>query len=221
MSGQDRASVILLFDLGNILVRLNSVARLWPQADPAVLAVGEHLWSQSQAVRDYETGVITDYATFRRASMQELACRVSPGDFDQVYRRVIGALFDETESLLSTLKRHYPLMMLSNTSPLHRDICLGDLGLARFFAHCFISCEIGAMKPDPAIYRTVLTRTQHDPANIWFFDDRQENVDMAINLGFNAHLSFGGYTLINDLRHYGFLDEPDYTCLIAKGKNDV
>ncbi|HEX4904182.1 MAG TPA: HAD family phosphatase [Acidimicrobiales bacterium] len=44
------------------------------------------------------------------------------------------------------------------------------------------------VKPDPAIYRILIERFDVDPAASVFIDDRQENVDAAAALGFEAVL---------------------------------
>jgi len=57
--------------------------------------------------------------------------------------------------------------------------------IARFNAHV-VSGEEGLIKPDPRIYAVTAARIAHAPAETVFFDDRQDNVDAAIEAGFDA-----------------------------------
>jgi putative hydrolase of the HAD superfamily len=49
------------------------------------------------------------------------------------------------------------------------------------------SSRLDLLKPDPAIYQAALKQMGGtDPADVWFFDDRQPNVDGALALGLRA-----------------------------------
>jgi putative hydrolase of the HAD superfamily len=50
------------------------------------------------------------------------------------------------------------------------------------------SCEVGTVKPDPAIYRACLDALGCEPSRALFFDDRPRNVAGAQTLGIDAHL---------------------------------
>lgn len=192
---------VLLFDLGNILVRLNSVDLLWPDrlAEPGTLPFAER-WLGSQAVRAYESGLIHDLDTFYRAARAELGFSVPEEQFVQVFRQVIGDLFSETIPLLTALQGSYPLMLLSNTSQEHWVYCRDQLGLGGFFKKEFLSYQMGVMKPDPLIYQKLLAGSGTSPENIWFFDDNLNNVAAARKLGIRAWSSWGGQPLLELLQ---------------------
>ena len=197
---------ILMFDLGGILVRLNPITGIWANQTPDPGSPDfEERWSASRAVYDFETGRIADVAAFQKRARQELGFTVSDDVFFRIFAEAVGDLFEETLPLLSALRAYYPLALLSNTSPDHWIHCRDRQGLGGCFDEVFVSYELGVMKPDPRIFQQVLSRLQDNPENIWFFDDRQENVDAARKMGINGVLSFGGETLIDDLRNLGFL----------------
>ena len=50
------------------------------------------------------------------------------------------------------------------------------------------SCELGILKPDPAIYRVCLGALGCLPERTLFFDDRANNVEAARELGMEAHI---------------------------------
>ncbi|MFC7741861.1 HAD-IA family hydrolase [Nocardiopsis composta] len=53
--------------------------------------------------------------------------------------------------------------------------------------HRFFSCDLGACKPEPAVYRHVLEVLGSPPADTVFVDDRKENVLAAAEQGIDAH----------------------------------
>ncbi len=86
------------------------------------------------------------------------------------------------------------LALLSNAGPdfgsYFRRGPLGD-----FFSACYVSGELGLLKPDPAIYRYVLDDLGIGAAEAVFIDDREANVRGAQALGITGHLFTGATAL--------------------------
>lgn len=197
----------LLFDLGGILVRLGTVDCLWPDGRvlPGQRPFSER-WANSRAVNDYETGRLKDKSAFYRAARDEMGITISETEFNEVFLSIIGEPFAETHSLLAALRGRFPLMMLSNTNEEHWRLCRDELGLAAYFDQLFLSFEMGLMKPDPAIFRQFLAAVGGDPQNIWYFDDRPDNVEAACRLGIRGLVSQGGSQLMADLRRLNLIE---------------
>jgi putative hydrolase of the HAD superfamily len=64
-------------------------------------------------------------------------------------------LYPEVIEVLETLRPRFDLAVISNFDGRLRMI-FEHLGVSRFFAHVFLSSELGADKPDPEIYRRAL-----------------------------------------------------------------
>lgn len=192
---------VLVFDLGNVLVRLHSVDRLW--RDQLVMP-GERpfdeRWGRSQAVLDYETGRLKTLDEFYEAARPELGLDVPRAEFTEIFRQMIGELFTETIPVLTALKEFYPLYLLSNVGEEHWLYCRDQLGLNGFFTDTVLSYEVGVMKPDPHIFRLLLARCGSDQKRVIYFDDRVENVAAARRLGIQALNCLGGPPLIADLQ---------------------
>ena len=80
-----------------------------------------------------------------------------------------------------------PLALLSNAGAdygsLLRHGPLGDL-----FANCYVSGELGLLKPHPDIFRHVLADLAITPAQAVFIDNRAANVAGAETLGITGHV---------------------------------
>ncbi len=90
---------------------------------------------------------------------------------------------EPTAELIRDLKAaEYRLYVLSNMS--HEFIAyLRKKEVYAYFDGEVVSCEEGVVKPDPAIYRTLIDRYSLDVKETMFIDDRRENVDTAASLG--------------------------------------
>jgi putative hydrolase of the HAD superfamily len=65
---------------------------------------------------------------------------------------------------------------------------------ARYFRTLVFSGDLGCAKPDPQIFKTLVTRLGAEPGDCLFFDDRQVNIDGAIAAGLRANLWLGAET---------------------------
>jgi putative hydrolase of the HAD superfamily len=86
------------------------------------------------------------------------------------------------------------LALLSNAGPDYGSYFRnGPLG--GFFAACYVSGELGLLKPDREIYQHVLHDLDISAAEAVFIDDREANVRGAQALGITGHL-FTGVTAL-------------------------
>jgi putative hydrolase of the HAD superfamily len=68
----------------------------------------------------------------------------------------VWGLYPEVPEVLGQLRPHFELAVISNFDGRLRWI-LQHLGISKYFAHIFISSELGADKPDPEIFRRAIT----------------------------------------------------------------
>jgi putative hydrolase of the HAD superfamily len=71
----------------------------------------------------------------------------------------VWKLYPEVPDVLEQLRERFQLAVISNFDSRLRFI-LQNLGISKYFAHVFISSELGADKPDPEIFRRAIT-TMH------------------------------------------------------------
>lgn len=70
--------------------------------------------------------------------------------------------------------------------------------------HQIFSCELRAVKPDPAIYRHSLSLLKIAPSAAIFVDDREENIQAARGAGIHGMLFESVAQLRKDLQNLGF-----------------
>src|SRR3989338_9586311 len=62
------------------------------------------------------------------------------------------------EELLAGLRRRHRLLLLSNTNAIHFAMARERYALLRHFDGFVLSCEVGALKPEPEIYHEAIAR---------------------------------------------------------------
>ncbi|MEX2171442.1 MAG: HAD family phosphatase [Pirellulales bacterium] len=97
------------------------------------------------------------------------------------------------------------MAILSNTNLVHWQFVTD--GRYPHLNECFLppllSCEVGVMKPDRRIYEVATERTGVTPSEVFFVDDRPDNVAGAIAAGIDAVQFTTPEQLVTDLRKRG------------------
>ena len=76
--------------------------------------------------------------------------------------------------------------LATNQDVARAEVMRQRLGYDDLLDQLFISCELGAAKPDPVYFETVLDRLDVDPGSVLFVDDNPLNVESARALGMAA-----------------------------------
>lgn len=76
--------------------------------------------------------------------------------------------------------------ILSNALPILADTCRCDDLISPQYQFC--SFNLGLLKPDPEIYKTVRAKLGCEFQELIFVDDKKQNIDAATQLGIHAIL---------------------------------
>lgn len=98
---------------------------------------------------------------------------------------------EENVSLLPSLKTHgYRLCVLSNFSYKSFEYVYNTFEFFKYFDCMVISSHVKKIKPNEDIFYELMERCGVKPSTSLFIDDRADNIETAIRLGFNViHLT--------------------------------
>lgn len=209
-------SKLIYFDLGNVLLSFSHEKMCQQMADAAGVPLdavrttvfgGEDAHS---AQIQYESGEINTDGYF------DYFCRATGTRPDrQQLERAFCDIFtpmEETSKLVRELAAvGHRLAILSNTNSLQWQWCtdgrfpllaaLGDPGSP--FEWAVLSFEVRSMKPDRPIYDVAIARAGGPASEVFFVDDRPENVAGANAAGMDAVQFVDARQLAADLRGRG------------------
>jgi len=97
-----------------------------------------------------------------------------------------------------------PLALLSN-APSSFGRAVEEQGWAKNFRHLVFSGDLGVAKPDPAIWEALARQLDTTPGDCVFFDDRQSNIDGAVEAGMGGVLWLGAVPAREQLVRLGVL----------------
>ena len=136
-------------------------------------------------VQRFESGLV-DPKDFVEQLSRVLDLRINYDQFCQIWSSIFLPDPLIPESLLEGLGKRYRLLLLSNTNAIHFDMLEKTYPLLRHFHHMVLSYRVGAMKPEPAIFREAIARAECRPDECFFTDDIAEYVTAAKREGIDA-----------------------------------
>jgi len=186
----------LIFDMGNVIIDIDISLTLKELksdlSENEFLLADEFMKSELHAA--FESGNI-DEKEFRNGIRMAFNKDWKDEWIDQVWNTLLLTIPKERIQLLKKLKRSHNLYLLSNTNSIHfkvvEDIFKKDhpedtfLGL---FDQVFLSHEMGLRKPDKKIYEKVVEEIGAKPEQCLFFDDLEENLKAANEVGLQTYL---------------------------------
>jgi putative hydrolase of the HAD superfamily len=95
-------------------------------------------------------------------------------------------------------EKHYHIFALNNEFLELNNFRIKKFNLKNYFSSFFSSCYLGTRKPEKKIFEIALKVTQNEPQNCLFIDDREENINTALALGFNT-IHYSNEKDLNDL----------------------
>ena len=150
---------------------------------------------------DAITGAITD-AQWRKQIARLLGSQTDPATAASavaVWSTSPGEVDAVTLGVLHVARSAAALGLVTNATTRLADD-LSRLGLHDAFDFIINSSAIGCAKPSPCFYEHALRRCGCAREEVFFVDDRSENVDAAIDFGFHGHLYHDAHTLEQALR---------------------
>ena len=96
-------------------------------------------------------------------------------------------MMDYAETWIRYLKdKGYHIYILSNYSTYMLEKTQDELTFLKYVDGAIFSCQVKQIKPEPAIYQTLLNRYHLNPEKSVFLDDRAENCEGARKEGIHA-----------------------------------
>lgn len=185
----------LIFDMGNVIIDID-ISRTLKEFKNA-LAEDEFLQADrfmtSELHYNFETGAIGE-EEFRNGIRSAFKREWEDHWIDTAWNTLLLNIPKERVDLLKSLRQNYKLYLLSNTNSIHfkvvEEIYKSEHGGSTFislFDRVFLSYEMGLRKPDRRIYEQIVREIDAKPEQCLFFDDMEENLVSAKEVGLKTH----------------------------------
>lgn len=183
----------IIFDLGNVLVRLDTPACIEAFKKIGMEMVINRANDDAKSVLEQLGLGLISVETFCQKARELSGSQASDETICHAANAMLVEIPDEKKRRLLDLRaRGHRVFLLSNTNSIHWDYCVEQLfpyknyGVADYFERIFLSQEMHLQKPDAEIFNEVLRQTGIRAEDSIFIDDLPENCEAARGVGIQA-----------------------------------
>lgn len=192
----------IIFDFGGVIINLDLPQCIQNFKDLGLGEVEKYLsnFGQSGFFMQWEKGEISIEefrAEIRKLTNNELTDK----QIDDTWCSFLVDIPADKIDILKKLREKFRLLALSNTNPLHINVSAAKefekFGgrMSDFFDKCYLSYEMGMIKPSAEIFESLLKDAQLAAEECLFLDDGAKNIDIATKMGFQTYLVSDGEDL--------------------------
>jgi FMN phosphatase YigB (HAD superfamily) len=195
----------IVFDLGKVLVDFDySIAARRIAARSTQPPENLHLFlSSSPLLVQFETGLVPRQEFFERVR-DVTGFLGDAGEFGEIFADIFTAIPPMIELHAELRRRKIPTYIFSNTN----DLAIGQIRRTFPFFKNFeghiLSYEVKAMKPDARIYEALEKMAGRAGAEIFYLDDRHENIAAGAARGWRTILHESPEKSRAALKNFGF-----------------
>ncbi len=186
MSRKEQPIKAVIFDLGRVLVKVDLKQGIHKYVDTTGEddhSLMENLFDD-KIFRDYSGGKSSPETFYRQISAR-LNLNLDYEQFKKDWCNIFSPM-PGMEEIVKKLSGKVALGLLSDSDPLHWRHIKENYDFHNYFKKPTLSFEIGYIKPDPKCYTIAAEHVGFPPENCIFIDDREINVQGAIDAGMQA-----------------------------------
>ncbi len=196
----------LIFDLGNVLIDFDhtiAAKKIAVCCNRDIKQIYEFFFD-SPLTGKFEGGKISPGDFFLQVNAELNMC-LAYEEFLPVWNEI----FFQSEknravyALAKNLQKSHTIALLSNINTLHFEYLKNNFFIFDAFHEIFLSFELKLTKPDPLIYKKVLSVLGVLPQEAFYTDDRPELIEAANRLGIKGFVFTGVKQLKEDLSKSG------------------
>jgi putative hydrolase of the HAD superfamily len=176
----------IIFDFGDIFINLDKEATI-----KGLKELGLSEWNEdlNQLNLQFEKGEVSE-----ESFLMGIQRHIPTACIDEISSAWNAILLDfplYRLEFLQKLSKKYRLFLLSNTDAIHIETFEQETGISFYsdFYQCFekvyFSFEMGMRKPDAEIFNYLIQKHDLSVKKTLFVDDKKENTDTALSLGFH------------------------------------
>lgn len=182
----------IIFDYGGVILDIDPQLTMDEFAKLGARKLNEREVDEllNGIVRKFERGIFTP-ELFRKRIREFLHIpKATDQKIDDAWNALLFDTPAERIEVIEQTKKHYQILLLSNSNEIHYDLFVRDLQL-RFgyqefdslFDKAYFSFDMHMTKPDLEVFEFVINQHALNPSKTLFIDDTEENIIAAQKLG--------------------------------------
>ena len=195
---------LAIFDLGNVLFRIDwdQMFNSWSRDSGVASDILKDKFLYDNSFDDFERGDISG-EVFAKKVNELLSINLTYDEFVNGWNAIYGEVVSDVVTTLNRLSGKIRLVAYTNTNSIHNEKWpIKYAENLKLFERIFVSSDIGHRKPERAGYEYVLEACGVEAEESIFFDDREDNIEGAKDVGINAILVDSDSVVSSTFNHY-------------------
>ena len=176
---------VVLFDLGNVLAKIDFDAFWRALGLKSVDAQSPYAAGYASWTRLYETGHLST-ATYLHELRALFQNRFAEQELGSAFGGILLDPIPGMCELVAKVSQSHLTALVSNTNEIHYRISIERYEVLRFLQKHFLSYRLQSMKPAKEFYEAIIRDIGCDPVELFFVDDLSVNVEAARAAGFRG-----------------------------------
>jgi len=177
-----------LFDIGRVLLDFDFAASMQRILKDETQESNNRLITAIEKRNGFEAGIIGSNE-FIKQSIETIDPSLDPEEFRDAWRRI----FTRNPPMWEVVRRlkaegTHRLIIFSNTNAIHCPWIFEEFPEFDLFDGKVLSYQVGAIKPNVAIYQHAIREYALNPRQTIYIDDLQENIATGRQFGMRCHL---------------------------------
>jgi HAD superfamily hydrolase (TIGR01509 family) len=200
------AGAAVIFDLGKVLLDFDYsvVIRRLAEAGSVTEQQVRRTLLETALLYDYESGRL-DSVAFHRRVQSALGLELDYASFREQFGDIFTPIPQMIEAHAIVRGRGFSTFIFSNTNEIAIAHIRKQYPFFGDFDGYVFSYQVGAMKPAEAIYASMEQEAGRVRADLFYLDDRPENVEAARARGWRGHVHTDAPSSLTALRDAGFV----------------
>ena len=176
---------IYVFDMGGVIKESFNLEKFYLKIGTKIeFKDFKKYWDENILVA--EIGNITSDEFIYRILQYSLSTKTIE-EAKEIYGECTGTIYEDTMKIIYLIKsKGKKVYLLSNLKQIDFDYLKKKLDI-NIFDDVFLSYKLGCTKDDKRIFQILIDKLGTSPDNIYFFDDKEENINNAREMGINAY----------------------------------
>lgn len=178
-----------VFDMGGVIKESFDLEKFYSKIDSKkAFNDFKKYWDENILIA--EIGNISSEEFLHRILEYSLSSK-DIAEAQKIYGECTGNLYNDAKNVLYSIKeKNKKIYLLSNLKEIDFEFFKKKIDI-NIFEDLFLSYKLGCMKNDIKIFEILVDKLNIKPENIYFFDDKKENIFNANKVGINAYLVDG------------------------------
>ncbi|MBR6033539.1 MAG: HAD-IA family hydrolase [Clostridia bacterium] len=176
---------VYVFDMGGVIKEPFNIEKFYLEID-AKIEYNEFRKKWEENLLKAESGGI-DSDEFIQRILNYAKSTKTLEEAKEIYGKYTGKIYNDTKNILEHLKKcGKKIYLLSDLKQIDFEYLKQKIDI-NVFENTFLSYELGCTKRETKVFNIVIDKLKLKPSNIYFFDDKKENIDLAKKVGINAY----------------------------------